>query len=593
MPSFRLNWFNLPKNKISISSGTPSLVYNDAHNAGNKRGLKHNSFFGKMNKTFTVLKGRQFRWRYFATTVILLPIAAQCFYNSSACMSFCKSFVNKVNPKSSYECSELALCDDMSNCSITIDSDDPSTFIPVEDQYDKQLRKLELDVVLEDNKSNDQKSINPEKTTLLSPNVVSFNVSQINSNVVNEDKYFLAKTERGLIFGVFDGHLGLACSSVLEKYFSHYLTKELDMITKGNVKDPYYEMRIKHALIKAFNKIDNDIINGGFSYDPQTANSDVSTYKYLNPRNALLPAFSGSCGIIAYIEDDCIYIANTGDSKAIIGEYSGHGNRYNVLNGNVIHTFNNPSERVRMGEEHPGESRYAMIQKSRLFGYLIPSRSFGDAAFKLNSYILDTLYNKKYITRKYVQKDLYKTPPYLTAEPTVTRIKINPNKTRFLVLSSDGITDVLSNSEIVEIVRDYYNNFIANKLPSDYEHIPYLKSNVNATKLWTMKDTNISTILIRNAINNGFPNYERSILTVSPPNSRRIRDDMTALVVFFGNSDTVNTMASNKKILKKIKLISGDCFSQAPCVKLEDILKQFNPEYVKPKENIILDLVVR
>ena len=45
----------------------------------------------------------------------------------------------------------------------------------------------------------------------------------------------------------------------------------------------------------------------------------------------------------------------------------------------------------------------------------------------------------------------FKTPPYVTAEPVITSAKIGEN-TKFIVMGSDGLFELLTNEEIASLV---------------------------------------------------------------------------------------------------------------------------------------------
>jgi pyruvate dehydrogenase phosphatase len=45
-----------------------------------------------------------------------------------------------------------------------------------------------------------------------------------------------------------------------------------------------------------------------------------------------------------------------------------------------------------------------------------------------------------------------RTPPYLTAEPVVTSTKIDPRNPSFLIMATDGLWDMLSSQQAVDVV---------------------------------------------------------------------------------------------------------------------------------------------
>lgn len=121
------------------------------------------------------------------------------------------------------------------------------------------------------------------------------------------------------------------------------------------------------ALKEAFLKLDSDIINGGFDSSSPASSVDAQI------ASALRPAVAGSCAIVAYLEGNDLYIASTGDSRAVLGKRRGDGS-FEAIPLSADHTIKNPVEHARMLEEHPGE---AVFSRGRVLGGLMPTRAFG------------------------------------------------------------------------------------------------------------------------------------------------------------------------------------------------------------------------
>jgi hypothetical protein len=90
-------------------------------------------------------------------------------------------------------------------------------------------------------------------------------------------------------FAIFDGHGGETCSEFLEENFLKYLTE--------NKNFPY---DIKQSLIEAFEKAENEF------------------FKIFCKNSEQVSDYSGSCALVAIIFDNKIYLANIGDSRAIM-----------------------------------------------------------------------------------------------------------------------------------------------------------------------------------------------------------------------------------------------------------------------------------
>jgi len=89
-------------------------------------------------------------------------------------------------------------------------------------------------------------------------------------------------------FGVYDGHGGSFTADFLKDNLHQYVTKE-----------PCFPFNPAQALLLGFANAEKKIL------ELQATNQDTS----------------GSCAIVALIVGDMCYIANVGDSRAILGVY--------------------------------------------------------------------------------------------------------------------------------------------------------------------------------------------------------------------------------------------------------------------------------
>lgn len=135
-------------------------------------------------------------------------------------------------------------------------------------------------------------------------------------------------------------------------------------------------------------------------------------------------------------------------------------------------------------------------------------------------------------------------PPYLTASPTVTTTKIEPENGDFLIMASDGLWDHLTNEQAVDLVsrwlktHDVTEQILAPALNQASNAIPVDKNldrrNPNSNMAYTgiqaadekhfvVVDDNAATHLTRNALGGGNEDMLCGLLTVSPPYSRNVR----------------------------------------------------------------------
>lgn len=113
----------------------------------------------------------------------------------------------------------------------------------------------------------------------------------------------------------------------------------------------------------------------------------------------------GSTALCAVIKDGKIYVANVGDSRAVIVSETG------VKTLNNLHDFSNKSEETAVGERGGVIIERGVVK--RLQGELAISRSIGDFNYK----------------------------DYISAAPEISEHTITPND-NFLLLATDGYWNV-------------------------------------------------------------------------------------------------------------------------------------------------------
>ncbi|KAI8913217.1 phosphatase 2C-like domain-containing protein [Gorgonomyces haynaldii] len=305
--------------------------------------------------------------------------------------------------------------------------------------------------------------------------------NQVASNAPIEDRYDVKQTDHGILIGVFDGHGGDDTVQLVQKHLLSYVAHEL----KSN--DP------STALKSAFQKLDFDILNGVISLEP-IERSYLDRLFGFGYRQQVLKRlqqnFTGSCAIVALVQEDDIYVACTGDSRAVLGQKQVFLSSKDLSQDQTPEL---PTERQRLESGHPGEAVIRSRREDptpRVLGLLMCSRAFGDAYLK---YPTDLLYKLgRYGLR--VPKD-YKSPPYLTADPVIQHHK-RTSSDKMLILATDGLWETISSLESVQIAANTQQP---------------------------------ATDLIKAAIGGPQmdPDYIRQSLSITYPMSRNIRDDIT------------------------------------------------------------------
>ncbi|XP_063294089.1 pyruvate dehydrogenase [acetyl-transferring]-phosphatase 2, mitochondrial [Pelobates fuscus] len=415
--------------------------------------------------------------------------------------------------------------------------------------------------------------------------ILKFDSNLLASNAPCEDRRSAATClqTKGQMFGVFDGHAGSACAqSISERLFYYiavslmsqetleeiefarehmkpvlpilewhkhkndYVYKEVASLYVDHLRVYWQEllqhdnesgMKVADAMSYAFQRLDTDI-----SLAAQVPTEDELV------RNLMLQiAFSGSTACISHIDGINLTIANTGDSRAIMGVQDENGN-WSTLPLTAEHNAFNNAELQRVKSEHPPSEGETVVTEDRLLGILMPLRAFGDVRFKwsrdLQKSVLDNACGSEPLNIYQYSPSNYHTPPYLTAAPEVTSHKLRPQD-KFLIMATDGLWDMLEDQEVVKLVTEHLSevslqepHVSVEKRSLGYMHNLLLKRRARG---FHMQDQNVATHLIRHAIGSnehGELEQEKlvAMLTLPEDLSRMYRDDITVTVIFFNSS---------------------------------------------------------
>ncbi|XP_028918632.1 pyruvate dehyrogenase phosphatase catalytic subunit 1 isoform X1 [Ornithorhynchus anatinus] len=417
--------------------------------------------------------------------------------------------------------------------------------------------------------------------------VLGFDSNQLPANAPIEDRRSAATClqTRGMLLGVFDGHAGCACSqAVSERLFYYiavsllphetlleienavesgrallpilqwhkhpndYFSREASKLYFNSLRTYWQELidlntgetaDVKEALVNAFKRLDNDI-----SLEAQVGDPN-SFLNYL----VLRVAFSGATACVAHVDGVDLHVANTGDSRAMLGVQEEDGS-WSALTLSHDHNAQNEDEVERLRLEHPKAEEKSVVKQDRLLGLLMPFRAFGDVKFKwsidLQKRVIesgpDQLNDNEYT--KFVPPN-YHTPPYLTAEPEVIHHRLRPQD-KFLVLATDGLWETMHRQDVVRIVGEYLTG-VHHQQPiavGGYKvtlgQMQGLLTERRAKISSAFEDQNAATHLIRHAVGNnefGAVDHERLSKMLSLPEelARMYRDDITIIVVQFNS----------------------------------------------------------
>ncbi|KAL4884339.1 phosphatase 2C-like domain-containing protein [Aspergillus karnatakaensis] len=374
------------------------------------------------------------------------------------------------------------------------------------------------------------------------PGVDRYDGAQIASNDPCEDRLTHGKfsspwdeNNSWMAWGVFDGHSGSQTAELLEKQLLPFVRQSLSRIGLPSDGRPLPIGPVQRAIMKGFTELDNSIIESAAN----TADSDASLSLKIKK---LLPAYSGSCALLSIFDPitSTLHVACTGNSRAVLGQKSSGGN-WKTIPLSEDQTGYNQDEIAQPKSGHPGERN--IVQNGRVLEMAV-SRAFGDCQWKWPIDFQRDMERRFHGPPPLTPRFEIRTPPYLTAEPVVTSTKIDANRSSFLIMATDGLWDLLSSHQGVELVGKWLETPPeARKCslqtetayePFDFEQSTGLRFKKRRT---TTQDDNAAVHLLRNALGGNHHDLIAGRLAFTFPFSRRVRDDTTVQVVFFNGTD--------------------------------------------------------
>lgn len=225
----------------------------------------------------------------------------------------------------------------------------------------------------------------------------------------------------GVLLGIFDGHGGSSCSQVISKRLMRYIAaslvppeilrdlmkngiKSYDLLHCHNDKFEFVE-EIKDLYEKSFHQYVAELVERGddrFEMHEALENAflrldeDMGREAIESPSlQTMSVALSGAVSCVAHIDQNHLYVANTGDCQAVLGSINDTG-QWIPKKLSFEHNTENISEVRRILGEHPQSERDTVIRSERLLGQLAPLRALGDFRYKWSKSVLEKLVVPKF-----------------------------------------------------------------------------------------------------------------------------------------------------------------------------------------------------
>ncbi|MBA0634196.1 hypothetical protein Godav_000097 [Gossypium davidsonii] len=236
----------------------------------------------------------------------------------------------------------------------------------------------------------------------------------------------------GTFVGIYDGHGGPETS----RYINDHLFQHLKRFTTEQ------------------QSMSVDVIKKAYQATEDGFFSLVTKQWPMNPQIAAV----GSCCLVGVVCNGTLYIANVGDSRAVLGRLVKATGEVLAIQLSSEHNVAIESVRQEMHSLHPDDSHIVVLKHNvwRVKGLIQISRSIGDVYLKKAEFNREPLYQKFRLRQPFRM-------PILSSEPSVSMHELQPHD-QFLIFASDGLWEHLSNQVAVDIVQNHPRNGSARRL---------------------------------------------------------------------------------------------------------------------------------
>lgn len=236
----------------------------------------------------------------------------------------------------------------------------------------------------------------------------------------------------GTFIGVYDGHGGPETS----RFINEHLFQHLKRFTSEQ------------------QSMSVDVIRKAYQATEEGFLSLVTKQWPMKPQIAAV----GSCCLVGVICGGTLYIANVGDSRAVLGRLVKATGEVLALQLSSEHNVGIESVRQEMHSLHPDDSHIVVLKHNvwRVKGLIQVSRSIGDFYLKKPEFNKEPLYSKFRLREPFKRQ-------ILSSEPSISVHELQPHD-QFLIFASDGLWEHLTNQDAVDIVQNHPRTGSARRL---------------------------------------------------------------------------------------------------------------------------------
>ncbi|KAL3623792.1 hypothetical protein CASFOL_032608 [Castilleja foliolosa] len=258
-----------------------------------------------------------------------------------------------------------------------------------------------------------------------------FSFAVVQANEIIEDHSQVETGRNATFVGIYDGHGGPEAA----RYICDHLFRHLLRLAQEN------------------GKISKDVIKNALA---ETENGFLSLVKRAYGIKPTIAAI-GSCCLVGVIYKGTLYVANLGDSRAVLG-YMDESNKIVAEPLTKDHNASTEEVRKELKALHPEDSQILVMKQGvwRIKGIIQVSRSIGDAYLKRPEFGLDSSFPRFHLPEPLRH-------PVLRSDPAIFTRDLQRND-KFVIFASDGLWEHLTNQDAVLIVNNNPRSGIAKRL---------------------------------------------------------------------------------------------------------------------------------
>ncbi|GLT75282.1 hypothetical protein SLA2020_470180 [Shorea laevis] len=236
----------------------------------------------------------------------------------------------------------------------------------------------------------------------------------------------------GTFVGVYDGHGGPETS----RYINDHLFQHLKRFTSEQ------------------QGMSVDVVRKAYQATEEGFFSLVTKQWPMKPQIAAV----GSCCLVGVICGGTLYVANLGDSRAVLGRVMKATGEVLAIQLSAEHNACIESVRQELQSMHPDDSQIVVLKHNvwRVKGLIQVSRSIGDVYLKKAEFNREPLYAKFRLREPFRR-------PILSSEPSISVNQLEPHD-QFIIFASDGLWEHLSNQDAVDVVQNHPRSGSARRL---------------------------------------------------------------------------------------------------------------------------------